>query len=192
MERRAQKQVSIARLLVDDLEAGFERVVREHAGSVVTFARRLCGDAADDVAQESFIRALRALRTMSSDDLAQLRVIPWLLTITRNSAYNHHRSASRRPKVVGELSALGVHVVCSMDPTPDSAVLRAESRRQLDAALHELSGPQREAVVLRHVLDVSTRDAAAVMGVSENTVKSHVARGLRALRDSNLDLRSES
>jgi RNA polymerase sigma factor (sigma-70 family) len=192
MERRAQKQASIARLLVDDLDAAFERVVREHASSVVTFARRLCGDAADDVAQESFIRALRALRTMPTDDLAQLRVLPWLLTITRNAAYNHHRSASRRPKVVGELSAAGGHVVCSMAPTPDSAVLLAESRRQLDAALSELSVPQREAVVLRHVLDVSTRDTASVMGVSENTVKSHVARGLQALRDSTLDLRNES
>ncbi len=192
MERRGQKRISIERLLVDDLEAGFERMVRENAASVVTFARRLCGDAADDVAQESFIRALRALREMPVANLAQLRVLPWLLTITRNTAYNHHRSLSRRPQLVGESSGAGVDAVRSTDPTPDSEVLRAESARQLDAALHDLSEVQREAVVLRHVLDVSTRDAATVMGISENTLKSHVARGLQALRASTHDLRSES
>jgi RNA polymerase sigma factor (sigma-70 family) len=184
--------MSVERLLVDDLEAGFERIVREHASTTVTFARRLCGEAADDVAQESFIRALRALREMPAENLAALRVLPWLLTITRNTAYNHHRSASRRPRVVGELSDTSGECLRSTDPTPDHAALRSDSARQLDAALNELSEAQREAVVLRHVLDVSTRDAATVMGVSENTLKSHVARGLQALRDSALDLRSES
>jgi RNA polymerase sigma factor (sigma-70 family) len=192
MKPRAQKRVSIERLLVDDLEAGFERMVREHASTVITFARRLCGEAADDVSQEAFIRALRALRSMPVQDVAQLRVLAWLLTITRNTAYNHHRSASRRPYVVGEPTTVGRESVRSTDPMPDDSALRSELAGELDTALQQLSKAQREAVVLRHVLDVSSHDAAIVMGVSENTLKSHVARGLQALRESTLDLRSES
>jgi RNA polymerase sigma factor (sigma-70 family) len=119
---------------------------------------------------------------MSADEVKQLRPVPWLLTITRNTAYNHHRSTSRRPQTVGELSTIGVPLL-SIDPTPDVTALRAESARELDRALQQLSPPQREAVVLRHVLDLSSRDVAEVMGIPENTVKSHVARGLQVLRD---------
>jgi RNA polymerase sigma factor (sigma-70 family) len=168
----------LPRLLVEDVDAGFEQMVRAHADAVVTFARRICGSAGDDVAQETFIRALKSLRAMDTEQLTSLNPRPWLLTITRNTAYNHHRTVSRRPRVVGEVT------VEPIDSATRSDVLveQGEAMRALRDALDQLPNVQRDAVVLRHVLDLSTRDTAAVLQCSENTVKSHLLRGLRQLR----------
>jgi RNA polymerase sigma-70 factor (ECF subfamily) len=64
-------------------------------------------------------------------------------------------------------------------PAPPADVA---GRIDLVAALSLLSVPQRSAVVLRHVVGLSSAETAAVMEIPENTVKSHLARGLSALR----------
>ena len=168
----------LARVLVQDLDAGFERIVREHAAAVLTLARRICGPSGDDVAQDAFTRALRALRAMPAEDVAELHVRPWLLTITRNTAYNHHRTRRRRPNVIGEPAAEAT----SPAESPEATVERQETAADLRAALDRLPAAQRDAIVLRHVLDLSSRETAEILGWNENTLKSHLARGLRRLR----------
>jgi RNA polymerase sigma-70 factor (ECF subfamily) len=168
----------LTRLLAEDVDAAFECIVREHAAAVLTLARRICGDAGDDVAQDAFTRALRALRAMPADELAEIELRPWLLTITRNTAYNQHRTRRRRPHVVGEPTT---EVVSRTEP-PEAAAERHETGDDLRAALDRLPPAQRDAVVLRHVLDLSSKEAAAVLGWNENTLKSHLARGLHRLR----------
>jgi RNA polymerase sigma factor (sigma-70 family) len=168
----------LSRLLAEDVDAAFERIVREHAAAVLTLARRISGAAGDDVAQDALTRALRALRAMAAEDVAALQVRPWLLTITRNTAYNHHRTRRRRPQVVGEPTT----EVVSAGERPDAAAERHETGDDLRAALDRLPPAQRDAIVLRHVLDVSSKEAAEILGWNENTLKSHLARGLRRLR----------
>jgi len=168
----------LSRLLAEDVDAAFERIVREHAAAVLTLARRISGAAGDDVAQDALTRALRALRAMPAEDVAALQVRPWLLTITRNTAYNHHRTRRRRPQVVGEPTT----EVVSAGERPDAAAERHETGDDLRAALDRLPPAQRDAIVLRHVLDVSSKEAAEILGWNENTLKSHLARGLRRLR----------
>jgi RNA polymerase sigma-70 factor (ECF subfamily) len=65
---------------------------------------------------------------------------------------------------------------------PDAAAERHETGDDLRAALDRLPPAQRDAVLLRHVLDLSSKEAAEVLGWNENTLKSHLARGLRRLR----------
>ncbi|HEX6787528.1 MAG TPA: RNA polymerase sigma factor, partial [Acidimicrobiales bacterium] len=65
---------------------------------------------------------------------------------------------------------------------PDAAAERHETGDDLRAALDRLPPAQRDAIVLRHVLDVSSKEAAEILGWNENTLKSHLARGLRRLR----------
>jgi RNA polymerase sigma factor (sigma-70 family) len=168
----------LSRLLAEDVDAAFERIVREHAAAVLTLARRISGAAGDDVAQDALTRALRALRAMPAEDVAALQVRPWLLTITRNTAYNHHRTRRRRPQVVGEPTT----EVVSGGERPDAAAERHETGDDLRAALDRLPPAQRDAIVLRHVLDLSSKEAAEILGWNENTLKSHLARGLRRLR----------
>jgi RNA polymerase sigma factor (sigma-70 family) len=169
-----------ASLLVDDIDAGFEQIVRDHAAGVTTFVRRIVGDAtAADVSQDAFVRALCSLRAMESDARVALDVRPWLYTIARNAAYNSLRSSSRRPSTTlderFDRAARGGQ--------PDDVAVAREGADALRSFLDALPELQRDAVVLRHVLDLSTRDAALVLGIQENTLKSHVARGLKSLRD---------
>jgi RNA polymerase sigma factor (sigma-70 family) len=168
-----------SRLLVDDIDASFEQIVREHATGVTTFVRRIVGDAtAADVSQETFVRALRSLRTMETDARIALDVRPWLYTIARHSAYNSFRAMGRRPS-----TSLDDGVERSSAwMQPDDAATARETSNELREMLDTLPEMQRDAVVLRHVLDLSTRDAALVLDIPQNTLKSHVARGLKALR----------
>jgi DNA-directed RNA polymerase specialized sigma24 family protein len=160
------------RLLRDDLDAGFEQLVRENVAGLVTFTGRICRDGADDVTQETLLKAFRSLRSMPDDQLELLDLRPWLYTIARNTAYNAVRAAKRRPQTVG---ANGHELVAPPALPPFDSALRD--------ALDRLPEVQRDAVVLRHVLDLSLRDAAAILACPENTVKSHVARGLQSLRN---------
>ena len=168
----------LSRLLAEDVDAGFERIVREHAAAVLTLARRISGAAGDDVAQDALTRALRALRAMPAEEIAALQVRPWLLTITRDTADNHPRTRRRRPQVGGEPTT---EVVSAVE-RPDTAAERHETGDDLRAALDRLPPAQRDAIVLRHVLDLSSKEAAEILGWNENTLQAHLARGLRRLR----------
>ena len=168
----------ITRLLIEDVDAGFEQIVRDHVGAVMTLARRLAGETGDDVAQESLVRALRALRAMPADQIAELNVVAWLLTITRHTAYNEFRARRRRPEITGQ----PLPDVPDVGERPDAVAEQAHTTALLRAGLDRLPPIQRDAVVLRHVLDLSSRDAAAILDCNENTLKSHLARGLRQLR----------
>jgi RNA polymerase sigma factor (sigma-70 family) len=163
----------VHRLLHDDLDAGFELLVRENIAGLLTFTRRICRDGAEDVTQEALLKAYRALRSIDAETLAALDLRPWLYTIARNTAYSALRSAKRRPASAGAGS-----VAETLRAPTEGERLDSE----LKAALDRLPTLQRDAVVLRHVLDMSSRDVAAILECSENTLKSHVARGLSALR----------
>lgn len=149
----------------------FEAMVREHQHRIFAFALGMTGSRVDaeDAAQDTFARAYRALRRFDAERLAALHESGWLHRICLNVC----RSRARRARAFFEL--------------PDQvaaapAALAVAERLDLAAALAELSLPQRTAVVLRHVVGLSSLETAEVMEIPENTVKSHVARGLAALR----------
>ena len=97
--------------LADDLDAGYAAFVGEHARDVFSTALRLSGSRAeaDDLAQDTFVRAYRALRRFDAERVRALEARPWLLTITVNRWHNRVRSAGRRPRTT------------SADGTPDHA-----------------------------------------------------------------------
>jgi RNA polymerase sigma factor (sigma-70 family) len=183
---RGTATIGSAALLPHDVDAGFERMVRDHAAAVRTLTRRICGPAGDDVTQDTFIRALRALRAMTPEERRNIVVRPWILTIARNTAYNHQRTASRRPRVTSAVPPDHPDGA----PQPQTHVERSLTAARLEECIDSLPTAQRDAVVLRYVLDVSSRDAAEILGISENTLKSHLARALRNLNISFPDLRS--
>ena len=151
--------------------------VRRYQARVYGLALTVIGvpAVAEEVAQETFVKVWRHASTY---DARRGRVSTWLLTITRNTAYNQHRTRRRRPQVVGEPTT----EVVSAAERPDAVAERHETGDDLRAALDRLPPAQRDAVVLRHVLDLSSKETAEILGWNENTLKSHLARGLRRLR----------
>lgn len=154
-----------------DLDEGFTALVRTHQAGIYSGALRLTrnGAQAEDVAQETMLRAYRSLTSFDDARLAELRIRPWLWTI----ALNLVRSAARKPKEHAEASEW-MHP-SSTDSEPIDEVA-------WNARLSRLSQPQRTAVVLRHVLDLPIGEISEITGRPEGTIKADVSRGLAALR----------
>jgi RNA polymerase sigma-70 factor (ECF subfamily) len=186
------EQQLIRRARDGDQEA-FAELVMAHAERVYGALRRFgleAGDA-DEVAQEVFLRAWRALPRFEE----RARFSTWLYRIAFNEA---QRRLARRTLPRAQASADGD----ALDPVaalpeppetgPEARALAGEFERQLDAALDQLPPEWRAAVVLRDVEGLSTQDAAEVVGVGEAAFKSRLHRGrmqLRALLEPYLELK---
>jgi RNA polymerase sigma-70 factor (ECF subfamily) len=115
---------------------------------------------ADDLTQETYLRAFRALRTFRGD--VDLRV--WLLAIARRTVADHHRRQRRRP--------ISVPSAPDIEPViPDHANTVA-----LQQLIRHLDADRRTAFVLSQLLGLSYADAAAVCDVPVGTIRSRVAR----------------
>jgi RNA polymerase sigma-70 factor (sigma-E family) len=156
------------RVAVDALVAG---LFREEVRSLVRLARFFVDDreAAEDLVQEAFIRLARSAYRIRERDKAAA----YLRSIVLNLARDHNRrglvSVRHRP---------------AADPQPagveELAVVRAEQREVIEA-LRDLPRRQRDCVVLRYYLELGVPQIAATLGLSANSVKTHLQRGLRAL-----------
>jgi len=140
----------------------------EHALGLTRLAHVMLGDraAAEDVVQEAFTGLFR--RWMFLDDPAKA---PAYL---RSAVLNGCRTLARRgaPPVLADVTAVD---------GADMALLAAEERRAVLAALRELPGRQREALVLRYFLDLPHEEIARSMGIRPGAARSAVHRGLAAL-----------
>jgi RNA polymerase sigma-70 factor (ECF subfamily) len=160
-------------LAAEDLEQRFEAFVASHRERAVRLAWRLVGGdaaAAEDVAQDAFVRAYLALGRFRGE----ASLATWFYRILVRQAHSH-----RRWRALRELwSQPGED---PPDPAPAASGDPALRRRIADTLLG-LTRRQREAFVLVHLEGFSVREAAALMGSREGTVKSHLHRALRQLR----------
>ena len=158
--------------------SAFEELVRAHQEVAFRTAWLASGgaDDADDAAQEGMMKAYAALPRFRAD--APFR--PWLLTIVANEARNRRRSANRR-------EALALRSADTLDTndagsSPEEAVLVAERRETLLAALRRLSDADREVIGYRYIVGLSEAESAAALGVPVGTAKSRLSRALQRLR----------
>jgi len=170
---------ALNRRLSADLDRAFPVFVAEMQGAVFNGARRWLPTRqdAEDVTQEVFVRAYRALQGYTAERIVELRLRPWLFAITLNLCRNQARTRSRRPVQV----ALGR----TDNPTPHWTEQVAIDGLAVDEwrdRLSQLSARQRDAIVLRHVVELSYAELGEVLGRPPGTVKSDVHRGLEKLR----------
>jgi RNA polymerase sigma-70 factor (ECF subfamily) len=130
------------------------------------------------VAQDTFIRAYKALASYSPERVRELKQKAWLHRIAVNVVRNRVRGV--RPRMV-ELNGSEPD-----DATgPEEDVLRKAEIDELAARVACLPPRYREAVVLRHVQDLSYAEVAETLGQPVGTVKANVHRGLKILRGEN-------
>jgi RNA polymerase sigma-70 factor (ECF subfamily) len=138
-----------------------------------------CGNApdAEDAVQEAFVKAYYALDRFRSG--AEFR--PWILRIVTNEARNRARSSARRSRLAhraGEVRSSG-----GAAPSSEEAVLAADQRDRLLAAVGSLREDDRLVVAYRYFLDLSEAETAELLGIPRGTVKSRLSRALARLRD---------
>ena len=180
-----------------DLDGTFERMVRTFQDRIFSFAHRLSGNRedAEEIAQDAFVRAYRALRTYPADRIRALSLQAWLYRIALNVARNRFRG--KRARVVS-LDARGDNSdeasrarEAPDDPRerPDSRLEEKESRSGIAALVAGLPERYRAPLVLRYVEGLKLEEVAAILEQPIGTAKSNVHRAVNLLRGAISDSR---
>ena len=166
----------IGRVLGGDREA-FAVLVDTYKGPVFSLAFRMTGSAqdADDLTQESFLRAFQSLGRFRAGE----RFFPWLYTVSLNVIRNHLRKVKTLPE-----EATGKGIPEAADPRGDAvdAAIGRERGRRLQGYLLRLPVPVREALVLRFYEGLGFENIASVTGDKLSSAKMKVYRGLEKIR----------
>jgi RNA polymerase sigma-70 factor (ECF subfamily) len=153
------------------------RVLVARYGALAQRTAVLCGAGidADDVVQEAFVAAYRALPRFRASEAFR----PWLLRIVVNQTHNALRGR-RRARALVDRAATWYDDVLGDEPA--SNALTVERRDVLVRALGDLRASDREILALRYLLDLSEAEAATALKLPKGTVKSRTARALDRLR----------
>jgi RNA polymerase sigma factor (sigma-70 family) len=168
----------LAGLATGDAEAA-AAFVRRFQRRVYGLALTIVGDtrAAEDVAQEAFVRAWRHA---AAYDPRRGTVVTWLLTIARNLAIDAVRV--RRPVVTLEPDAILALEPTGTEPLPDELVGLRDDTDRLRAAMARLPEGQRRALVLAGLLGHTAREISEAEGIPVGTAKTRIRTGLLRLR----------
>lgn len=154
-----------------DADALVKRLFEEEGQRLVRLVRLFVDDrnAAEDIVQEGFIRLARSASRIHDPGKAA----PYLRSIVLNLARDHNRRG---------LVSLRHHLPFDdhRASTEDEIVLREDQQQVIDA-LRRLPHRQRDCLVLRYYEELGIDDIAETLGISRNSVKTHLRRGLAAM-----------
>ncbi len=178
-------------LLVERLRRGdpqaFELLVREHGGRMLATARRLVRTEEDarDAVQEAFLAVFRAIDTFAG----AARLSTWLHRIVVNAALMKLRSRKRRrEESIEDLlprfheGGRWVEPPSHWDTPADTLLERREARQTVRNAIDRLPENYRSVLLLRDIEELDTDEAASLLGVTPNAVKTRLHRARQALR----------
>ena len=160
-------------------EATFETAVTAHHGEIFRYLRRIGRRAseADDLSQETFLRAYRAWRALAPD--ANVRA--WLFTIATNVYRNHARGEHRR---FTAYTAAGLTRSERDTGGPEEEAMADETRRITEAAIGRLPVKQRLAFTMRKLHEVDYDTIGRSLECSGETARAHVFQALKKIRAS--------
>jgi RNA polymerase sigma-70 factor (ECF subfamily) len=161
------------RVLDGDLNA-FTGIVQRWQGRLVTLAWRFCRDRAlaEDMAQDAFVKAFRALPTFRGDAAFST----WLTSIALNSYRSAIRAHDPRP------TALTLLTLDTGEPGPLASLVRQERASLVREMVMTLPPRYREPIVLYYFNEQDLATTAALLGLPEGTVKARLHRGREFLR----------
>lgn len=173
----AASDEQIAQQLQQGNRAALTTLVERHYDPLMGYLYRMArGDRAlaQDLAQETFLRALRGIGSYSHPRPFK----PWLYAIATNLARNHYSSAdTRRTESADE------HADYADDDAPDAALLERDEAQAVIGALDGLPDHQREVIVLYFYQALSLQAIADTLDIRLGTVKSRLSIGVKRLRE---------
>jgi RNA polymerase sigma-70 factor (ECF subfamily) len=175
-------QQLVARVQKGDSRA-FDLLVLKYQHKIFSLIGRYVHDADEvqDVAQEAFIKAYRALPKFRGDS----QFYTWLYRIAVNTAKNHLVSRSRRPPgsdvEVEDAEYYEGGAALRDIETPESALFGAELKEVVETAIRDLPDDLRSAVTLREFDGLSYEDIAEIMDCPVGTVRSRIFRAREAI-----------
>jgi len=162
----AASDAELLRAVGDGSDAAFEELRHRYRGAVERTCRSIVHGSAEDCAQEAFVRIWQKARLF---DPRRGSAAAWLLTLTRNVAYNLGAKKEPEPREI-----------VSADAQADDPRLSVDGF-WLDAGLARLEPHERQVIELAYFADLSQTEIADRLGVPLGTVKSWTRRGLNRL-----------
>ena len=166
-------QQLVAQALAGD-GAAYEVLFERHRASVRSLLNCRNAALADDILQETFVKAYLNLDKYNP----AYSFVGWLWVVARNLLVDHTR---RAPKADERLSLEASASVASPSPDPEQQAIWAQNRLNLDRALGQLSEPYREVLVLRFWHDLPYEAIAEKLDLPLGTVKTRIHRARAAL-----------
>ncbi len=173
--------------VVERVRAGntdaFRVLVERHSVALFRLAYRMTGNRqdAEDVVQETFLRAYRHLRRFD----ARASLAAWLHRVAVNCSINllnQHQRQSRAGQPAEATWAGTSDLWPAATRTPDREVLSIEVQQQVQAALTQLTPREKAAFVLRHFEGRSIAEISSTLGLRANAAKQNVFRAVQKLR----------
>jgi len=164
----------VARSIAQDQEA-FGQLIDRHAAAIVNLGYRMVGNRteAEDLAQETFLAAYKALSTFRADS----KFSTWLYRIATNKCKDWLR-VKRPGQGQYDLDAdASLDLYVTEDRTPEVLLSRQQVAQELEQAIQRLPLLYREAFVLKHVEGLSYEEMEDILGVSGDTLKMRVYKG---------------
>ncbi len=178
-----QSDLELVRRAQQNERGAFDLLVLKYQHKVIKLVARLLRDPteAEDVAQEAFVKAYRALGSFRGDSA----FYTWLYRIAVNTARNSIASRQRRPLdyevELSEGEQNNVAARLKHDDTPEATVLSEEIRQTVNAAIEQLPEDLRTAIVLREIEGLSYEEIATAMDCPVGTVRSRIFRAREAI-----------
>ena len=167
----------VARASRGDVEA-FTKLVEAYSDLVYRVSLRMLGsDDAQDASQEVWIRVWRNIKTFRGESAFST----WLYRITMNTCLSMRQRESRRQDQEVGSETPYLSEPSGGDADPETSVLSAERREEIEAALGHVRAEHRAALVLRHMEGLSYAEIAEVLEVPDGTAKGWVSRGRAAM-----------
>ncbi|QEI06947.1 RNA polymerase sigma factor RpoE [Pigmentiphaga aceris] len=183
MSEREADAILVERVQRGDKHA-FELLVVKYQRKILRLLSRLIRDPSEieDVAQEAFIKAYRALPQFRGESA----FYTWLYRIAINTAKNHLVASGRRPSSPSEFETEDGETFDETDTlsdnnTPESVLASREIAETVNAAIEALPEELRSAIVLREIEGMSYEDIAVAMGCPIGTVRSRIFRAREAI-----------
>ena len=199
MEREGEGSAAEAALcaaLAADVDSAFESLVRHFQDRLFGFALRLTGrrEDAEEVAQDAFVRAYRALKGYPPERRREMALKAWLYRIALNVARNRVRR-KRRPTISldDDAGQGAASRFAHDDPSgrPDARFELKRQRADIASLVAELPERYRAPLILRYVEGLKLEEVAGILKQPVGTTKSNVHRAINALRQALSDSRRE-
>ncbi|GAA5086721.1 MULTISPECIES: RNA polymerase sigma factor RpoE [Paenalcaligenes] len=164
----------------------FDLLVLKYQRRIMRLLARMISDPAEveDVAQETFIKAYRALPQFRGDS----NFYTWLYRIAINSARNWQVANGRRPLLLNEYQNEDGETFSALDTltdinTPESELVSRQVASAVKTAINELAPELRTAILLREIEGLSYEDIAQTMDCPIGTVRSRIFRAREAIAE---------
>lgn len=186
-----QEETELARRLLSGEAGAFDRFVEHFGGKIFQYSWLMCGhrEDAEEVAQETLMRVFQSLSQLREAE----RVRPWVFRIAKNVCLTKRRRSVFAPAASQEISLDSLLPSRSGEDgskleigdwshLPEDEAMRSELRESLTLAIRRLPDLYRAVFLLRDVEGLSTHEAAQILEIDENLVKTRLHRARLALR----------